>query len=538
MKDDLGTLVLTGANTYSGGTTINAGTLQLGAGGTTGSILGDVTDNGTLAFNRSDVVTFAGVISGAGSVAQIGPGSTILTGANSYSGGATIGAGTLVAGAVAALGSGALTVLPNAAGPTTLDNTAGAPSLANAVILNPSANLIVGGSNPLTLTGVISGAGSLTKNGFPLILTGANTYTGGTTITAGTLQLGNGGTSGSIAGDVTDNGVLAFNRSDTAAFVGVISGGGTVAQIGSGTTILTGTNTYTGGTTITAGTLQLGDGGATGGIVGDVTNSGKPASARRESLTFAGVISGVGAVAQIGSGATILTGTNTYTGGTTISAGALQLGNGGAAGGIVGDVVDNGMLAFNRSDTVTFAGVISGGGAVAQIGLGVTILTADSPFTGGAMVSAGALVVGDFAHPSAALSGGGPITVAHGATLGGYGSITGSVVNDGVIAAGSATPGFGASPTGTFTIVGDLLNRGALRLASGASSGNVLEVHGSSTAAAGRWPSTRSSKAAYGSPSDRPGDQRRSLPPAARRCWSPMLGKDRERKPPATAFWW
>ena len=58
------------------------------------------------------------------------------------------------------------------------------------------------------------------------------------------------------------------------------------------------------------------------------------------------------------------------TGGTTILDGALQLGNGGTTGWIFGDVVDNGLLAFNRSDDVTFAGLISGSGAVEQIGAG------------------------------------------------------------------------------------------------------------------------------------------------------------------------
>ena len=81
-----GTTILTAANTYSGGTTIAAGTLQLGNSGTTGSIVGDVLDNGTLAFERSDSVTFPGVISGAGSVIQAGTGTTILTAANTYSG--------------------------------------------------------------------------------------------------------------------------------------------------------------------------------------------------------------------------------------------------------------------------------------------------------------------------------------------------------------------------------------------------------------------------------------------------------------------
>jgi autotransporter-associated beta strand protein len=91
-----GTTVLTGANTYSGGTTVSAGTLQVGAGGTAGSITGNVTNNGTLAFNRSDVVTFAGNISGTGAVVQAGTGTLILTGASTYSGPTTISGGTTV----------------------------------------------------------------------------------------------------------------------------------------------------------------------------------------------------------------------------------------------------------------------------------------------------------------------------------------------------------------------------------------------------------------------------------------------------------
>ena len=68
-------------------------------------------------------------------------------------------------------------------------------------------------------------------------LHGANTYTGGTTISSGTLQLGNGGTSGSIIGDVTNNGIFAVNRSDAFSFGGVISGSGAFQQNGTGTTI-------------------------------------------------------------------------------------------------------------------------------------------------------------------------------------------------------------------------------------------------------------------------------------------------------------
>jgi fibronectin-binding autotransporter adhesin len=110
-------------------------------------------------------------------------------------------------------------------------------------------------------------------------LTGTGTVATPWQIQQGTLQLGDGGTSGSIIGDVTNDGTLAFNRSDTLTVGGLISGTGSVNQIGTGTTILTGNNTYVGGTTISAGTLQIGTGGTSGSIIGDVTNDGTHSTA-------------------------------------------------------------------------------------------------------------------------------------------------------------------------------------------------------------------------------------------------------------------
>ena len=103
---------------------------------------------------------------------------------------------------------------------------------------------------------------------------------------------------------------------------------------------------------------------------------------------------------------------------------------------------------------------MSGSGAVDKVGAGTLILDGDSPYTGGTTVSAGTLAVGDFAHPSAALSGGGAIAVEAGATLGGYGSVIGDVTNRGVLAPGSATPGFSGSPMGAFTINGNYTGAG------------------------------------------------------------------------------
>src|SRR4029077_8465931 len=122
------------------------------------------------------------------------------------------------------------------------------------------------------------------------------------------LQVGNGGTTGSIVGNVTDNGVLAFNRTDSVTYGGGVSGSGSLTQAGSGTLILSGANTYSGGTTISAGTLQIGNGGTTGSIVGDVTDNGVLAFNRSDSITFAGNISGSGSVLLMGTGTVALTG--------------------------------------------------------------------------------------------------------------------------------------------------------------------------------------------------------------------------------------
>ena len=102
------------------------------------------------------------------------------------------------------------------------------------------------------------------------VFTRDNTYTGGTTISNGTLQLGNGGTTGSILGDVNNDGTLVFNRSNAQAFGGVISGSGSVTELNGSTLTLTGANTYTGGTTISGGSLEISQDtnlGATGGAL-------------------------------------------------------------------------------------------------------------------------------------------------------------------------------------------------------------------------------------------------------------------------------
>uniref|UniRef100_UPI0026301576 autotransporter outer membrane beta-barrel domain-containing protein n=1 Tax=uncultured Roseibium sp. TaxID=1936171 RepID=UPI0026301576 len=199
--------------------------------------------------------------------------------------------------------------------------------------------------------------GSLTKSGAEtLTLTGTNTHTGGTTISAGTLKVGDGGTSGSLSGDVTNNGALIFNRSDALSYDGEISGTGSLTKSGNGTLTLTGTNTHTGGTTISAGTLQVGDGGTSGSLSGDVTNNSALTFSRSDTLSYDGVISGTGSLTKSGSGTLILTGSNSYTGGTTVSSGKLVInGSTGAMtlnGGTLGGSGTVGNLATNSGSTV------------------------------------------------------------------------------------------------------------------------------------------------------------------------------------------
>src|SRR5258707_873072 len=108
-----------------------------------------------------------------------------------------------------------------------------------------NAALVFNRSETVTLANAISGTGSLAQNGSgTLILTNANTFTGGATISAGTLQVGDGGTSGTVGtGNVTNNAALVFNRSDSVTVSSLISGSGSLAQNGSGTLILTNANT-------------------------------------------------------------------------------------------------------------------------------------------------------------------------------------------------------------------------------------------------------------------------------------------------------
>ncbi|WP_200881970.1 autotransporter-associated beta strand repeat-containing protein, partial [Nitrincola sp. A-D6] len=332
-------------------------------------------------------------------------------------------------------------------GDSTINFDGGTLRTARATMLNQ--NMILAGNNNFDnggnsniLSGVISGMGGMNFAGTGhTTLTGANTYAGGTTISAGTLVIGHGGTAGSITGDVTNNAALFFNRSDALSFAGEISGSGSLTQQGAGTLTLTGSNSYTGGTTISDGTLQIGDGGVSGSIDGNVTNSGALIFNRSDDLDFVDEISGSGSLTQQGGGILTLTGSNSYTGSTTISGGTLQIGDGGVNGSIDGNVTNNGALIFNRSDALSFAGEISGSGSLIQQGVGTLTLVGANTYSGDTIISAGKLLVnGSIA---------GNTFVNSGAILGGSGTVGNLVVNSGGILSPGNSPGL-------LNITGDL----------------------------------------------------------------------------------
>lgn len=278
--------VLRVSGTLTSPVTVHAGTqLRIGTGGASGTVAGNITDNGAVVFNRSDNLSYAGVIGGTGTLTQQGPGVLTLSGANTYSGGTFIDGGVLAVGADANLGAQAGGLTFNAG---TLQLT-GSFDTARPVTLNAGGGTIDTAGTTNAFSAVISGAGALTKAGSgTLVLVADSTYTGGTSITGGTLQLGAGGTSGSVAGDILNNANLVFNRADTVTYNGVVSGTGSLTQQGTGLLILPGRHSYSGPTTVQQGTLWVngsiasaattvaatGTLGGNGTIFGNVLNAG------------------------------------------------------------------------------------------------------------------------------------------------------------------------------------------------------------------------------------------------------------------------
>ncbi|EPZ9323245.1 autotransporter-associated beta strand repeat-containing protein, partial [Salmonella enterica subsp. enterica] len=325
------TLTLSGANSYTGGTTISGGTLVASNVEALGS--GDVTDNATLELNTGG--DFDNNIGGTGSVVKSGDKTLTLSGANSYTGGTTISGGTLVVSNVEALGSGDVTD-------------------------NATLELNTGGD----FDNAIGGTGSVVKSGDKtLTLSGINSYTGGTTISGGTLVASNVDALGS--GDVTDNATLELNTGGD--FANNIGGSGQVVKSGDETLTLSGSNTYTGGTLISDGTLVATNVEALG--TGDVTDNAT--LELNTGGTFDNVISGSGQVVKSGDETLTLSGANSYSGATTISGGTLIATHVNALG--TGAIDNRASLLLDASGQFTVTDLTTESGGNTEIGAGSTL---------------------------------------------------------------------------------------------------------------------------------------------------------------------
>lgn len=417
-KVGAGTLTLTGINTSSGTTTVSAGVLQIGAGGTAGTLgTGNVVDNASLVINRAGTLSYGGSISGSGGVTQAGSGTFLLTGATSYTGPTTVSAGTLTVGNGGSLSGTAISVGAGAA----LNIVGGGRVDAG------SSNLLVDGSSSIAAQATLSGNSSTLATSATVVgNTGLGTFTqSGGSHTAFTVTLGqNPGSSGTYT---LSGGTL----STQATFVGNL-GTGVFTQtdglhVASNQLSLGQQNGSSGTYNLNGGTVQAG---RVDGRNGTFNFNGGILQPTRDSILNGVFMGGLAAayvqaggagidtaghditisqpllpdpaltgppsigLAKFSAGTLTLTGANTYTGPTYIVGGTLRIGNGGTTGTPgAGDIVDGTSLVFNRSDSLAYSGAISGSGSLTKLGAGTLTLSGANTFTGGLTVGAGMLSV-------------------------------------------------------------------------------------------------------------------------------------------------
>ncbi|HOO21993.1 MAG TPA: autotransporter-associated beta strand repeat-containing protein, partial [Kiritimatiellia bacterium] len=318
VKNQGGELILGGNNAYDGGTYIDAGTLTLNhadAAGTGGIYIGQdsgtlaatlnigaevtvgnnvtirtessgvktlkaadtATLSGTLAIAETDddrftvdvasgeTLTVGGTVSGdsdGGKITKTGAGTVVFSGTNTHDKKVQINEGTVAVSASRNLGAD-----PAGAYANKITLHGGTLRATATFSLNQYYSTTLGANNgfievdggfTLTYPAAISGSGGFGKTGSgTLLLTGANTFTGPMTNSAGTVQIGNNGTAGSVSANIVNNAALVWHRSDDVTYSGQISGTGTLTKNGAGTLTLSGTSSMSGDTTVSAGTLLV-----------------------------------------------------------------------------------------------------------------------------------------------------------------------------------------------------------------------------------------------------------------------------------------
>ncbi len=441
-KEGDGTLALSGANTYTGGTAINGGIIQVSADNNLGG--GNISYNsgtlqyaaffdtaknmaleslgGTIDTNGYDS-TASGVIAGDGSLTKEGAGTLALSGANTYTGGTAINGGTVQVGADNNLGTGDI-----AYNSGTLQYSASFDTAKNMALESLGGTIDTNGYDS-TASGVIAGDGSLTKEGTGnLTLTGNNSYSGGTTVSAGVLT----GNTDSLQGDIVNNAAVVFDQAVAGTYADVMSGSGSLTKSNSGTLSLSGTNSYSGGTAINGGTIQLGANNNLGSgnisynsgtlsltgsltIANDMTleSLGGTIVTGTNHSTLSGDISGSGSLTKEGTWNLTMSGNNSYSGGTNINGGAVvasaanNLGTGnitynggrleyGASFDLNKDMLlysGGGSIVTNGYNSAIF-GVISGDGSLTKYGDGTLTLSGSNTYTGLTHISGGTLQTG------------------------------------------------------------------------------------------------------------------------------------------------
>ncbi len=478
VKTGTGTVFMTGANTYSGGTDIQQGAIRV----TDVSFLGTgaitVQQGAALDLAIAGAQSLSQTIAGAGILRKSDAGDLTLL-SNGLTGGVDIVGGRVIVNTAAALGGGSVTtavdtqlVFDNAT--TEVSNTliSGAGALTKngtGLLVMNNANSYTGGTiinagriglndgmglgtgdvivlqgailglGGVTFANNISGAGQVIKTANnTAVLTGTNTYSGGTDIQQGRVVVNSPAALGTGGVQMAANTGLVVNYSGATnvAMANVLSGAGALVKEGSGTVVLnTAGNTFSGGTTINAGRLGLnfGDALGTGAVV---INSG--AELGIGAIALANNVSGAGRIVKTSGGAASLTGTNTHTGGIDIQGGSVAVSSNGALGTGAITIASGASLDYTNAAAATFSNGVSGAGSFNKLGAGQ--LTFANNFTLGALnLNAGRTRINTIATTNA--------TVASGATLDGTGRIIGNLVNNGTVAPGNSI--------GTLTVQGN-----------------------------------------------------------------------------------
>ncbi|EAB3337680.1 fibronectin-binding autotransporter adhesin ShdA [Salmonella enterica] len=315
-----------------------------------------------------------------------------------------------------------------------------------------------------TLDNNVTGEGQIVKSGSDeLIVTGDNNYSGGTTISGGTLTADHADSLGT--GTIANSGVLQVGEGE---LENTLSGSGSLVKTGAGELTLSGDNTYSGGTTISGGTLRADHADSLGS--GDIDNSGVLKVGEGE---LKNTLSGSGSLVKTGTGELTLSGDNTYSGGTTIDDGVLIADHADSLG--TGAVANSGVLKVGEGE---LKNTLFGSGSLVKTGTGELTLSGDNTYSGGTTITGGTLIAASVnALGSGDIDNSGVLQVGEGElknTLFGSGSLVKTGTGELTLSGDNSYSGGTTISDGTLTAdhadslgSGDIDNSGVLKVGEG-----------------------------------------------------------------------